>query len=92
MQILLAGSLEKNEKPLDFASIILFYQQRYPQTIQIVPLSLSSWIGHVESMSGQTSASKTKIIAFLWLGPDTTITDSIFSYWNFQAGHVISQL
>ena len=81
MQILLAGSLEKNEKPLDFASIILLYQQRYPQIIQMVPLSLSSWIEHVENnMSGQTSALKTKIIAFLWSGPDTPITDSIFSY------------
>ena len=42
-------------------------------------------------MSGQASALKTKIIAFLCLGHDTPITDSIFSYRDFQAGHVISQ-
>ena len=42
-------------------------------------------------MSGQTSALKTKIIAFLWLGHKTPITDCTFPYWDFQAGHVISQ-
>ena len=33
-------------------------------------------------MSGQASALKTKIIAFLWLGHDTPITDSTLSYWD----------
>ena len=42
-------------------------------------------------MSGEASALKTKIIAFLWLGHNTPITDSAFSYLDFQAGHVISQ-
>ena len=43
-------------------------------------------------MSGQASALKTKIIAFLWSGHNPLITDSTFSYWDFQAGHVISVL
>ena len=42
-------------------------------------------------MSGQASALKTKIIAFLWLGHDKPITDSTLLYRDFQAGHVISQ-
>ena len=42
-------------------------------------------------MSGQASALKTKIIDFLWLEHNTPITDSTFSFWDFQAGHVISQ-
>ena len=42
-------------------------------------------------MYGQTSALKTKIVAFLLLEHNTPITDSTFSYWDFQAGHVVSQ-